>query len=31
MEREKKCEQFRQDALAAWAEYEASGLHLTAE
>jgi predicted transcriptional regulator len=31
VEREERREQFRQDALAAWAEYEATGLHVTAE
>jgi predicted transcriptional regulator len=30
VEREEKREQIRQDALAAWAGYEATGLHLTA-
>jgi predicted transcriptional regulator len=30
VEREEKREQIRQDALAAWADYEATGLHLTA-
>jgi predicted transcriptional regulator len=29
--REEKREQFRQDALAAWNEYQATGLHATAE
>jgi len=29
--REEKREQFRQDALAAWSEYQAAGLHATAE
>lgn len=29
--REEKREQYRQDGLAAWAEYERTGLHLTAE
>lgn len=29
--REEKREQFRQDALVAWAEYQATGLHVTAE
>jgi len=29
--REEKREQFRLDALAAWSEYEATGLHATAE
>jgi len=31
VEREEQREQLRQDALAAWAEYESTGLHLTAE
>lgn len=31
LEREERREQLRQDALAAWAEYEATGLHVTAE
>jgi predicted transcriptional regulator len=31
VEREEKREQFRQDALAAWADYQATGLHVTAE
>jgi predicted transcriptional regulator len=31
VEREEKREQFRQDALAAWAHYETTGLHATAE
>lgn len=31
VEREEKREQFRQDALAAWAHYQATGLHATAE
>ena len=31
VEREEKREQFRQDALAAWANYQATGRHLTAE
>lgn len=31
VEREEKREQFRQDALAAWAHYQTTGLHLTAE
>lgn len=30
VEREEKREQLRQDALAAWAAYQAGGLHLTA-
>jgi predicted transcriptional regulator len=29
--REEKREQFRADALAAWSEYQATGLHATAE
>lgn len=29
--REEKREQYRQDALAAWSEYQATGLHVTAE
>jgi len=29
--REEKRERFRQDALAAWNHYQATGLHLTAE
>ncbi len=29
--REEKREQFRQDTLDAWEEYETTGLHLTAE
>lgn len=29
--REEQREQLRQDALAAWAEYQATGLHATAE
>jgi predicted transcriptional regulator len=29
--REEKREQFRQDALTAWNEYQATGLHATAE
>ena len=28
--REEKREQFRQDTLASWAEYQATGLHVTA-
>ena len=28
--REEKREQFRQDALAAWSDYQATGLHATA-
>ena len=31
VEREEKREQFRQDALAAWTHYQATGLHVTAE
>jgi predicted transcriptional regulator len=31
VEREEKRERFRQDALAAWDHYQATGLHLTAE
>ena len=31
MEREEKREQFRQDALPAWAHYQATGLHVAAE
>ena len=31
LEREEKRESFRQDALEAWAEFQATGLHLTAE
>lgn len=31
VEREEKREQFRQDALAAWAHYQTTGLHVTAE
>ena len=31
VEREEKREQFRQDALAAWANYQATGRHVTAE
>ena len=30
VEREEKREQLRQDAQAAWAEYQTTGLHLTA-
>ncbi len=30
VEREEKREQLRQDALAAWAEYQTTGLHITA-
>jgi predicted transcriptional regulator len=31
VEREEKREKFRQDALAAWDHYQATGLHLTGE
>jgi len=31
VEREEKREQFRRDALAAWANYQITGLHVTAE
>jgi predicted transcriptional regulator len=31
VEREEQREKFRQDALAAWADYQTTGLHLTAE
>jgi predicted transcriptional regulator len=31
VEREEKRERFRQDALAAWADYQTTGLHVTAE
>ena len=31
VEREEKREQFRRDALAAWANYQTTGLHVTAE
>ena len=31
VEREEKREQFRQDALTAWAHYQATGLHVAAE
>jgi len=31
VDREEKREQFRQSALRAWAEYQATGLHVTAE
>jgi predicted transcriptional regulator len=31
VEREEKRERFRQDALAAWNDYQATGLHATAE
>ena len=30
VEREEKRQQFHQDALAAWADYQATGLHATA-
>ncbi len=30
LEREEKREKFRQDALAAWTHYQATGLHVTA-
>jgi predicted transcriptional regulator len=30
LEREEKREQLRQDALAAWADYQTTGLHVTA-
>jgi len=30
LEREEKRERLRQDALAAWAEYQATGLHVSA-
>jgi predicted transcriptional regulator len=30
VDREEKREQFRQDALAAWAHYQTTGLHVTA-
>jgi len=30
-ERQKRREQVRQDVLAAWAEYQATGQHVTAE
>jgi predicted transcriptional regulator len=30
VEREEKRQQFHQDALAAWADYQATGLHITA-
>lgn len=30
VEREEKRQQFHQDALAAWADYQATGLHVTA-
>ena len=31
VEREEKREQLRQDALAAWTDYQTTGLHVTAE
>ncbi len=31
VEREEKREQLRQDALAAWSDYQTTGLHLTAD
>ncbi|HME35545.1 MAG TPA: ribbon-helix-helix protein, CopG family [Candidatus Sulfotelmatobacter sp.] len=31
VEREEKRERFRQDALNAWAQYQTTGLHVTAE
>lgn len=31
VEREEKCEQFRQGALTAWNDFQATGLHVTAE
>jgi len=31
LEREEKRQQFHQDALAAWADYQTTGLHATAE
>jgi len=31
VEREEKREQFRQDSLTAWAHYQSTGLHATAE
>ena len=31
VEREEKREQLRQDALAAWADYQTTGLHVTAD
>ena len=31
LKREERREQLRQEALAAWAEYQATGLHATAE
>ena len=31
LDREEKREQFRHDALAAWEEYQSTGLHVTSE
>jgi len=31
VEREEKREAFRQDAIKAWSEYQANGLHVTAD
>jgi len=31
VEREERREQLRRDALAAWSDYQATGLHLTAK
>jgi predicted transcriptional regulator len=31
MEREKKRERLRRDALAAWTDYQTTGLHITAK
>ena len=31
VEREERLEQLRQEALAAWAEYQTTGLHVTAK
>jgi predicted transcriptional regulator len=31
LEREEKREQFREDALAAWEDYQSTGLHATGE
>lgn len=31
VEREEKCEAFRQEGLKAWNEYQATGLHITVE
>jgi len=31
VEREERLEQLRQEALAAWAEYQTTGLHVTAQ